>query len=245
VTSKAAIGAQYGKAMYEEEGLLTTWLPDLKLRVGDVVSRNPKTGVLSVETTIAELHPEDLAALQNRSGPEQLYVQRGVTLDGSARGGAAGTSGEIRLTKSDSFLFAGTDGSSTAYGQLGAAREALLKLHFARTWQPKWHLIVSIRRFRRCAILIARSDDVTATVATAGGAVHHLTAIDLAAAISVTHGDAAKWDMTDAVPLFEALTVRESAWTGRSRVEERYLDDADAKRDDVTVVRSGPADQQV
>ena len=242
---RVGLGTLYGETMYEQEGLLTTWLPDRSLSVGDVVQRDPASGAVSVETTIDQLLSRPVAAIKRRKGPESLVLQRGVTVEGVASTGLAVATAEVRFTKARSFLFSAQHGSSAAFDRLEGMRSALLELHKQGQWSNGWQLVTGVRTFEQSVVLIARDDEVAARVSadlTTGLA--GVEALVAAGGISVTRGDAAKWEMRSASPLFESLSVSLGFWTGEAKVGQRYLDNASEDLP-TRVVRTVPGDQEL
>ena len=220
---RAAVGSTYGRALYDNHGVLATWLPDRPLRVGDVVSRAPRTGILTVETTFADVLEGFSHESVTRKGPTALTLQRGATIDYTTSAGVPGLTAELTFTAESSFVFAARDGSSEEYSQLAPIRAALLELAGRGVWRDEWQLVTGVRRFTTCTIVIARQRGTTARVAldsTTG-----LTGADTiaaAAGVSITSGDASTWGTTKrTAPLRSADGGTELLERTTRRVERR------------------------
>lgn len=216
---RTAVGSVYGRDLFDNQGMLATWLPDRPLRVGDIVSREPRTGILTVDTTLAKLVPGVRHATITRTGPTAVTLQRGATIDSTAATGIPGASAALRFTSASSFVFAARNGTTEEYRHSAPLREALLSLAAANTWRDEWQIVTTVRRFTACTIVIARESGTTARIALDPATA--LTGTDsLAAAtgVAITSGDASLWELTDAGPLYEALTVRRNFLTGRPGV---------------------------
>ncbi|WP_433663789.1 hypothetical protein ACQPW1_17790 [Nocardia sp. CA-128927] len=245
--ARSAVGSTYGRTLFENQGVLATWLPDRPLRVGDVVSRAPRTGILNVETTLKAMLNGTKLATVTRTGPNAVTLQRGATIEYTANAGVPGLTAELTFTSESSFVFAAKDGSSEEYRQLAETRAALLMLASTGVWRDTWQLVTAVRRFTTCTIVIARQRGTTARISLDGIAIPGgFDTIAAASGVSITSGDAATWELRDAGPLYEALSVTRNFWSGQPDVSNGgFMDyDSDDSPPDsqITVFRAEPTD---
>lgn len=240
-------GSVYGRALFDNQGMLATWLPDRPLRVGDIVSRDSRTGILTVEATLAKLAPGTRHAISSRTGPAAVTLQRGATIDFVATTGIPGASAALRFTAESSFIFAARTGSTEEYRHSAPLREALLALAAANVWRNEWQIVTTVRRFAACTIVIARESGTTARIALdPATALTGTETIAAATGVSITSGDASLWELTDAGPLYEALTVRRNFLTGSPGVSSGGFMDFDlGLPDEYQIVPAGPGDLEL
>jgi hypothetical protein len=236
------VGTAYGRAAYDQQGVLATWMPDRVLRVGDVVSRSKQTGALTVRTTLKELIGDKHLPLRlvTNKGPERLVFQRGAAIESSAAANSAPGRAELRLSGASSFVFAAEQGTSVGYERTQPVRAAIRELGSRGVWEKDWQLVTNVRTFSRCLVLIARGSGVTASIGlapTAIAATPVIDNIDAAFATTITRGDAVKWELARCTPLYEGLVLRHSMFRPDT-VDDRFLDEpSDA---DAPVVRARP-----
>lgn len=242
--ARPAVGSAYGRVLFDNQGALATWLPDRLLRVGDIISRAPRTGILTVETTFTELlggfgHPTT-----TRRGPKTLSLHQGATFDYTTgtelRGAAAAT---LTFAAESSFIFAGRDGSSEYYQHLDPIRSALLELADRGVWRGEWQLVTSVQRFAACTIVIARQRGTTAHLSL--DTATSLAGTDVLAAtagVSITSGDASTWELRSARPFYGALEVTRNFWTGRPAVSSGTFGPGLHGRDEFDVVQAEPTE---
>lgn len=237
------VGSAYGKVMFENEGVLATWFPDRKLRVGDVVARSASTGVLTVETTLADLIEESRHETVTRKGPESVVLQRGVSITFASEAAAAGAAADLTFERNSSFVFAARAGRIDEYERLAPIRGDLLSLHLQSKWNTAWQLVTAVREFKTATVIVAVENGTAARVSLkADNQWTGFEAVSATAGLSITRGDAAHWAMKNLTPLYEALEVRPGGlFRGTDVVEGRYLDDQ-TSTGDPTIVRSTPHD---
>jgi hypothetical protein len=230
--------------MYENEGAAATWLPDRLLTVGDVVSRTAGTGGLTIEARLKDLTGSEVADVLTRAGAPAVTLQRGATLQVAAAAKAALASTTVTFSKASSFVFSATKGTIAEYARLAPVRQALRDLEDSGVWNIDWQLVTAVRRFAACTLIIARDKGATAQIMATGPlGTQGLELIAGSTELAITKGDAATWTLKDATPLYEALVVSRSAWSGETTVDGRYLDRPKQQAEpSVSIVRVGAAD---
>lgn len=235
------VGTAYARAAYEQQGVLATWFPDRVLQVGDIVSRDRRTGAMTVETNLSELlggPAPETSEVRTTKGPARLAFQRGATMDFGLEVSSGVANARVTFTGDHSFVFAALDGSSSSYERLAWARQAIVKLAAEDAWRDEWQLVTGVRSFAYCLVMIARGGGAEARVGldlSSGFA--GFDAVQASLGASITKGDAVKWELATCTPLFEGLVLHRSLLKGEV-VEQRYLEDPAAAPP--AVVRSLP-----
>ncbi|MBH0774768.1 hypothetical protein [Nocardia bovistercoris] len=241
---RSAVGSAYGRALFTNQGVLATWLPDRDLRVGDIVARASGTGILTVETTLADLLHGAAPATVTRDGPDAVTLQRGATIDYAAATGVPVLTAALSFASESSFIFVARQGVSEHYERLEPIRAALLDLAAANAWRATWQIVTGVRRFTTCTIVIARQAGTTARITLDPAiALPGLDTLTAAAKVAITGGDASTWELTNAAPLYEALTVQRNFWTGQPGVSDGTFMDLDSRPpDEHIVIRAEPGE---
>ncbi len=243
--ARSAVGSVYGRVLFVTHGVLATWLPDRAIRVGDIVSRSPRTGILNVETTVGELLDGFDPTRIITDGPKVLTLQRGATVDYTASGAARPVAAaKVTFASKQSFIFAGREGNSERYQQLDPVRAAMLELASRGVWRDEWQLVTGVRRFATCTIVISRQHGTTAELSV--DATTAMAGTDLLAAatgVSITSGDASTWELGPARPFYEALEVSRNFWTAQPAVRDgTFTGDDRGARDEFVVVQVRPTE---
>jgi len=220
--------------------MLTTWTPDRRLAVGDVVT-HASGGTVRVERKLAELAIEALPPVNATDGASSTLLQSGVTVEASADVRLPAGVARIALTGSRSFLFIGDRARLVGFATLDDLRRQMLAMSVLGRWQPEWSLVTAVRQYSAGTVVVAESDAVRAEIRVEGSAmVTSLAGIVAGCKISVTSGRAATYAMNRCTPFYEALRVRRRLSGSRVEPVARRIDDwgpADLDAGTVEVVR--------
>ncbi len=237
------VGTGYARAAYEQQGVLATWFPDRVLQVGDIVSRDRRTGALTVETNISAIlggPAPQLSGVLTTKGPSRLAFQRGASMDIGLEVNGGVANARVTFSGAHSSVFAALDGSSSSYERLAWARRVIVTLAAEDAWRDEWQLVTGVRSFTNCLVMIARGGGAEARVGLdLASGFAGFDALQASLGASITKGDAVKWELADCTPLFESLVLHRGLLTGEA-VEQRYLEDPTA--DPPAVVRALPVD---
>ncbi|WP_219414721.1 hypothetical protein [Pseudonocardia nigra] len=218
-----ALPNNYAQAVWDAEGVLATWLPDRRLRVGDVVSRSRHGGGLQVETHVDRLaRTEQVGTVVSRAGAERLFLQDGVSIGAVGEAEAPGAGLRGRFARANAFLFAAGGGTVTEYRRLAEVRTALSSLRRRTVWEDGWYLVTAVRSFSMCTLVVGETDGAEVSVQADAAQLGMPTTVRAGAGVTVTGGRAATWVLGPSTPLYEALFVRRRLL--RDDVHNAYLD---------------------
>jgi hypothetical protein len=208
VEVSVGIAAKYAKAMWNVDSLLTTWTPDKRLEVGDVIAVE-SSGTITVERKLSALLDVALPPVSSTAGAESTVVQDGVSIEVGGSVQTAHATARVSLTGRESFLFSARSATLHSFDETAPLRTMLMALSALGRWDDGWQVVTAVRQYAACTVVIAETDGVQAELRTDRRS--GITSLAGAAAgghLSVTSGRAASYTLTDCTPLYEAVRVR-------------------------------------
>jgi hypothetical protein len=211
----------YTETVWNRLSALATWQPDVRLKVGDVVSGGPG-GLVTRETSLRDLGVPSERVTVTGHDAAPVHIQSGVTI--SAAGSvlvSAASKARASFASTSSFLVVSAQGRLDSVDNMAEMRELVGDLHAREVWLPHWHLVTSVRTYPACTILIAKSAGVEAELTVDAGAaglvpVENVTA---GAAVAVNSDHASHWVMGfDSTPLYEAIAIKRRGVRRRSSI---------------------------
>jgi len=222
---------RYLSGIHEKFGHLATWLPDDKLRLGDVGIL--EKGRFFRKTTLKALRIPFKRRLGNVGGDWDHSSGSDVSVDfgGKAESGAEGGPGGralVNLGSSGAFLFQALGCRSQTIEDMGRAGDEILLAFRAGDYEKNWVVIDRLVTARSATVVI--SDSATACVEFAGKApitsVPALADASLGIKVEKWEGEVTRFvTATDLSPMFGASRLR-AALFGQPRVDPLRADEA-------------------